>query len=74
MTTDHSKQHYYRATGSDPNWRAIIFHYDETGNKIVTVWKSTTLYDTPEEAEDAATRYIEESELEAFVGEIKSGS
>jgi len=70
---DHSKQRYYRARKFDGRFKGEVFHYDNSGNYVVTVWMSPDYYDTEEEAVDATADWIESSGIEDQVGEVRWG-
>lgn len=59
---------YYTYKKQIEGYRGYIYTYDESGNKEIEVWLSEDVYESSEQAEDAAVEYIEENNLEAELG------
>lgn len=62
---DHSKKHYYASNEEAGRYRGIVYHYDPSGNRQMVVWKSDELFDSEEEAQDAACDWAMENDIEA---------
>lgn len=64
--TDHSEDNYYEVI-LDPNgmWLFHIYHYDESGNIVVTIYKSRAIYTSHYTAYDGAAEWLEENDIDA---------
>lgn len=65
-------RYYYDAVGSKgfysgPFW-GRIYKFDDSGNRIITVWRSTMAFSDPVTARDAALEYAEENEIDVELG------
>jgi hypothetical protein len=68
MATDHSKNMYYEAIQKDGGWYWKIYHYDQSGNKEIVVYRSDRGYDSGPEAEDACCEFQEANNINAELG------
>lgn len=63
---DHSKKHYYGSRESEGGfYKGIVYHYDQSGNRQVKVWTSEELFDSSEEAQDAAAGWADANYIDA---------
>lgn len=58
-------QHYYEAFETRDAWRFKVYHYDETGNREIGVYRSLKEFPTKEQAEDAAVEWCEDNGIDA---------
>jgi hypothetical protein len=59
---------YYTAKEVNTGFRGFVYTYDEKGEKEISVWKSERIYNTAEEAVDAAVEWAEENDVEVELG------
>jgi hypothetical protein len=62
---DHSKPNYYETQESDGYYRFKVYHYDRTGNKEIRLHTSEYEFENEDQANDAATDWLEENKIEA---------
>lgn len=63
---DHSKDNYYEVMLAPDGMLCFhIYHYDESGNKVVTIHKSQAIYTSHYTAYDGAAEWLEDNSIDA---------
>lgn len=67
MGIDHSETHYCEAYESETGWKWKVYHYDSTGFHEEIIRQSDRKYSTAAEAEDAASTWCDENDIDAEI-------
>lgn len=63
LPIDHSKNKYYEAKQRSGMFLFHVYHYDATGNQVITIYKSSAIYGSEAAAYDACAQWLEDNDM-----------